>query len=241
MDHLTAITLRNRGGLDMCLLKKIVISLALLAALTLPISASGMGGSSGVGGSVTEGCMRDPITGEMTCLGTSGSPGGLEGGVTLEPTGEEPSGTIIVTTSGGYSEFGGYPTSQGGYYQGQQGGFSSGYSNPYSGGIRIGNDNPPVDRFGAQPVTPKSIMKELKNQWINFKASIRGFDELLEEETDPDTRETIKKLQLKDVIQAQKSWALTLQLYDYFKNNNEDAGEDPSDWVDESENDEDES
>lgn len=239
MDHLTPTPLRNmRGGFDMCLLKKIVISLALLAALTLPISASGMGGSSSVSGSVTEGCMRDPITGEITCLGTSGSPGGLEGGVTLEPTGDEPSGTIIVTTSGGYSEFGGYP--QGGYYQGQQGGFSSGYSSPHSGGIKIGNNNPPVTRFGAPPATPKSIMEELKNQYINFRAAIRGFDKLLEEETDPDTRETIRKLQLKEVIQAKESWALTLQLYDYFKNNNEDAGEDPGDWVDESENDEDE-
>jgi hypothetical protein len=80
-------------------------------------------------GPANGGCYADPMTGEITCVDTQGSPVGSTGGDT--------GGTIIVTTSGGSSD--GYTSegfqpigtgnpvgSTGGHYPGQQ-------SNPYGG------------------------------------------------------------------------------------------------------------
>lgn len=81
-------------------LKKVIILLAILAALISPISANGGMSNSGP---TSGGCYADPKTGEITCVDSSGSP-------TSEspsgPTDDEFGGTIVISTSRGSS--GGY-------------------------------------------------------------------------------------------------------------------------------------
>jgi hypothetical protein len=55
----------------MYFMKKVVMFLVLLSAIILPISANGDMSESGPD---SGGCYTDPITGEITCVDTSGTP-----------------------------------------------------------------------------------------------------------------------------------------------------------------------
>ena len=189
----------------MSLLKNVVILIILLEALIFPISASGdMSGSvptSSVPGS--GGCYTDPFTGEITCVDSSGSPSGS--------TSSETGGTIIVTTSGGYS--GGYP-GQGSLYPGQPGSFTSGYQSPTSGGVTLGytspgDPDPALQRFTEKtpvlgnpvPYDPNTdaVMQKLIGQYGTLKEMGKELGELAGQEADPNKRITLQGLQQKTI------------------------------------------